>query len=81
MEFLINNENASEITKAFIEKAESVDANLATIMHAALTLFMTSLSAITKPDPATGKKTERIVTMIPGIIDAWIKDSPTALED
>ena len=58
MEIQVNNEKACKITKAFVEKAESVDANMETIIHAALTLFMTSLSVITNPDPATGKKTE-----------------------
>lgn len=71
-----NYDNAKLLFVNFVEKAQEIDADTPTMLFATLHLFMTLLKLIITPDPRTGRKFKRAMTIVPTMMILYNNDFP-----
>lgn len=74
-------EKANALCRNFAAEAEKTNADVPTMFFAAIRLFVTFAKVITVPDPETGRKRERLLQMIPMMVEAYEKDFPIEEEE
>ena len=76
-----DNEKANALCRNFMAEAKKTNADVPTILLAAIRLFVTVVKVITVPDPETGRKKERILQVIPAMVEAYDQDFPIDEEE
>lgn len=74
-------EKANALCRNFTAEAEKTNTDVHTMFFAAIRLFVTLAKVITVPDPKTGRKRERLLQMIPMMVEAYEKDFPIDEEE
>lgn len=69
-------EKANALCRNFTAEAKKTNADVPTMLFAAIRLFVTFVKIITVPDPETGRKRERLLQMIPMMVEAYEEDFP-----
>ena len=71
-----DNDKANALCREFSNHALKIEADVPTMILAAIRMLLTMLTIVTVPDPKTGRKRERIMEMLPGLIGAYEADFP-----
>ena len=71
-----DHEKANELCSNFTAEARKINADVPTMLLAAIRLFVTIVKVVTVPDPKTGRRKERILQMIPMMIESYDEDFP-----